>query len=78
MPLTDTAIKSAKTTDKPQKLADEKDLFLLLHPNGSQYWRMKYRFEGKENGLESVDNHASHMTAAVIATKEAKRSASLS
>lgn len=28
--------------------------------------------------LESVDNHASHMTAAVIATKEAKRSASLS
>lgn len=28
--------------------------------------------------LESVDNHANHMTAAVIATKEAKRSASLS
>ncbi|WP_374479511.1 tyrosine-type recombinase/integrase [Zoogloea sp.] len=51
MPLTDTAIKSAKPTDKAQKLADEKGLFLLLHPNGSKYWRMKYRFEGREKGL---------------------------
>lgn len=47
MPLTDTAIKSAKPTDKAHKLADEKGLFLLLHPNGSKYWRMKYRFEGR-------------------------------
>jgi integrase len=51
MPLTDTAIRSAKPTEKPQKLADEKGLFLLVHPNGSKYWRLKYRFDGKEKGL---------------------------
>ena len=26
-------------------------MFLLLHPNGSKYWRMKYRFMGKEKLL---------------------------
>lgn len=51
MPLTDTAIRNAKPTDKPIKLADEKGLFLLVHPNGSKYWRMKYRFGGKEKLL---------------------------
>ena len=51
MPLTDTAIRNAKPTDKPIKLADEKGLFLLVHPNGSKYWRMKYRVGGKEKLL---------------------------
>lgn len=51
MTLTDTAIRSAKPTDKPVKLADEKGLFLLVHPNGSKYWRQKYRFGGKEKIL---------------------------
>jgi len=51
MPLTDTAVRNAKPGDKPIKLADEKGLFLLLNPNGSKYWRMKYRFEGKEKLL---------------------------
>lgn len=51
MPLTDTAIRNAKPTDKPIKLADEKGLFLLVHPNGSKYWRMKYRIGGKEKLL---------------------------
>lgn len=41
MPLTDTAIRKAKPGDKPYKLPDEKGLFLLLHPNGSKYWRQK-------------------------------------
>lgn len=51
MPLSDTAVRNAKPTDKPVKLADEKGLFLLIHPNGSKYWRMKYRFGGKEKML---------------------------
>lgn len=49
--LTDTAIKKAKAADKPAKLSDEKGLFLLLHPNGSKYWRFKYRFDGKQKEL---------------------------
>mgnify|MGYP001445058843 CR=1 FL=1 len=51
MPLSDTAIRNAKPGDKPYKLPDEKGLFLLVHPNGSKYWRQKYRFAGKEKML---------------------------
>ncbi len=51
MPLSDTAVSSAKPTDKPYKLSDEKGLHLLVHPNGSKYWRLKYRFNGKEKTL---------------------------
>lgn len=51
MALSDTAIRTAKPTDKPYKLSDEKGLFLLVTANGSKYWRLKYRFNGKENLL---------------------------
>ncbi len=51
MPLTDTAIRAAKPTDKAFKLFDEKGLFLLINPNGARYWRFKYRFSGKEKTL---------------------------
>lgn len=51
MPLTDTAIRAAKSAEKPYKLPDEKGLFLLIHPNGSKYWRQKYRYAGKEKTL---------------------------
>jgi hypothetical protein len=48
--LTDT-IHNAKPGDKSRKLADKKGLFLLIHPNGSKYWRLKYRYGGKEKML---------------------------
>jgi len=51
MALTNTAILNAKPEAKPRKLADEKGLFLLIHPNGSKYWRLKYRFGGTEKLL---------------------------
>lgn len=51
MPLSDTAIRKAKSTDKPQKLADGGGLYLLLNPNGSKWWRLKFRFDGKEKLL---------------------------
>lgn len=51
MPLNDTAIKAAKPGEKPQKLADEKGLFLLLKPTGAKLWRVKYRFAGREQLL---------------------------
>ena len=51
MPLTDTAVRSAKPTEKARKLSDEKGLFVLIHPNGGKYWRFKYRFDGKERLL---------------------------
>lgn len=51
MPLTDTAARNAKPSDKPRKLSDEKGLFLLVTPNGGKWWRLKYRFAGKEKML---------------------------
>lgn len=49
--LTDTAIRKAKHGDKSVKLSDGGGLYLELHPNGSRYWRMKYRFGGVEKRL---------------------------
>jgi len=49
--LSDTTCKNAKPKDKPYKLADEKGMFLLINPNGSKYFRLKYRFAGKEKVL---------------------------
>jgi integrase len=44
-------VRKAKPSSKPKKLSDGGGLFLLLHPSGSKYWRMKYRFMGKEKLL---------------------------
>ncbi|MGO4416421.1 tyrosine-type recombinase/integrase [Cupriavidus sp. KB_39] len=51
MPLTDTAIRTAKPTDKTQRLFDGGGLYLEISPSGGKWWRMKYRFGGKEKRL---------------------------
>ena len=51
MPLTDPAIRTAKPAEKPYKLSDAGGLYLEVHPNGSKYWRLKYRHAGKEKRL---------------------------
>jgi integrase len=51
MSLSDTFIRNAKPADKPKKLWDAGGLFLLLNPQGSRWWRLKYRFNGKEKLL---------------------------
>ncbi|WP_036247012.1 integrase arm-type DNA-binding domain-containing protein [Methylobacter sp. BBA5.1] len=51
MPLSDVTCKNAKPQEKPYKIADEKGMFLLVNPNGSKYFRLKYRFAGKEKTL---------------------------
>ncbi|NDU91328.1 MAG: integrase arm-type DNA-binding domain-containing protein [Ferrovum sp.] len=49
--LSDAKIRNAKPQEKPYKLTDEKGLYVLAHPNGSKYWRLKYRFLGNEKTL---------------------------
>ena len=49
--LTAREIDSAKPKDKPYKLADGAGLYLEVMPTGAKYWRMKYRFAGKEKRL---------------------------
>ncbi len=48
MPLTDVAVRSAKPREKAYKLADSQGMYLEVMPNGSKYWRLKYRIDGKE------------------------------
>ncbi|ENI7549031.1 TPA: DUF4102 domain-containing protein, partial [Salmonella enterica] len=51
MALTDTAIRKPRPTDTPFKLGDSAGLYLLIKPNGSKLWYMKYRIDGKEKKL---------------------------
>jgi integrase len=58
MPLNNVRVESAKPGEKQYKLADERGLYLLVHPSGSKWWRMKYRFgprkDGKPGNAEKV------------------------
>lgn len=51
MPLSDTSIRNAKAQTKPLKLFDGGGLFLLVTPAGGKWWRLKYRYGGKEKLL---------------------------
>jgi hypothetical protein len=65
MALTDTAVRNAKPglkpgkdknekpipVDGPYKLFDERGLFLLVTPSGGKWWRLRYKFDGKEKLL---------------------------
>lgn len=51
MALTVLAIKNARPRAKAYKLFDEHSLFLLVTPTGSKYWRLKYRYLGKDKVL---------------------------
>lgn len=48
MKLSHTAVQNAKPKEKPYKLADGGGMYLHVQTNGSRYWRLKYRFNGKE------------------------------
>jgi len=51
MALTDLYIKRLKARPKDYWISDEKGLRLLVKRNGSRYWRMNYRFLGKQKTL---------------------------
>ncbi len=51
MALTDLQVKNAKPKDRQYKLSDGGGLFMLVHPNSGRYWRLAYRFDGKQKTL---------------------------
>lgn len=51
MALGDVKGRSAKPVANACKLTDGDGMVLLVHPNGSKYWRLRYRFCGKEKRL---------------------------
>ena len=51
MPLSATAVQSAKAKAKSYKLSDSGGLYLEISPKGGKWWRYKYRFDGKEKRI---------------------------
>ena len=51
MALTDPKIKQAMSKTKPYRLSDARGLYVEVQPNGSKYWRLKYRIAGREKRL---------------------------
>ncbi len=51
MALTDSKVKQAKPKEKSYKLSDSKGLHVFVTTAGAKYWRLKYRFLGKEKLL---------------------------
>lgn len=51
MSLTSTKIRSTKPKKKTFRLFDGKGLYLEVSPKGGKWWRLKYRFNGKEKRL---------------------------
>ena len=51
MPLTNLKVDKAKPKEKQYKLADERGMYLLIHPKGGKWWRLDYRYQGKRKTL---------------------------
>ncbi|WP_245732472.1 tyrosine-type recombinase/integrase [Solimonas aquatica] len=51
VPLTEIQVRTAKPQEKAKRLFDGGGLYLEVSPAGGRWWRLKYRFEGKEKRL---------------------------
>ncbi len=48
MKLTVLKIQNFKPREKPYKKSDGIGLYILIEPNGAKYWRLAYRFQGRQ------------------------------
>ncbi|MBI5137137.1 MAG: integrase arm-type DNA-binding domain-containing protein [Nitrospirae bacterium] len=51
MPLTELSIRNARAGEKAARMSDGGGLYLQMEPNGGKYWRLAYRFGGKQKTL---------------------------
>lgn len=51
MALTDITIRKLRSGAKPYKQSDGGGLYVLVQPDGGRYWRLAYRFGGKQKTL---------------------------
>ena len=68
MSLTHLKIAAAKPQQKPYKLTDAQQLYLVVQPSGAKLWRMNYRYAGRQKTL-----HLGPWPALGIADARAKR-----
>ena len=55
MPLTDTIIRNAKPSNKTRRMFDGGGLYLEVSPKGGKWWRLKFRFDGKEKRHDNIN-----------------------
>ena len=76
--LTDLAIRNARPRNKKYKLSAGRGLTLIVMPDGAKYWRLRYRFGGKEKeislgrpypelSLREAENRADQFRAVIAA-----------
>ena len=51
MPLTATIVKDAKGRGRPYKVSDSGGLYMFVQPTGQRYWRLAYRWGGKQRTM---------------------------
>lgn len=71
--LTDLAIRSAKASSKPFKMADALGLYLFVKPNGSKLWRFDYTVSKKRKTASLGQYPAVKLTEARAARDDLKR-----
>jgi hypothetical protein len=49
--LSDIQVRKAKPEAKPYKLTDERQMYLLVNPNGGKLWRFNYTFDRKQKTM---------------------------
>jgi Arm DNA-binding domain len=47
MPLTDVTVRQVRPKEKEYRLSDERGLLVVVRPNGAEWWRLRYRFQGR-------------------------------
>ena len=70
--LPEVSVRNAKGRVKPYKLSDGGGLYLLVNPNSSKYWRLKYKLYGKEKVLALGVYPAVSMSEARVGAVKAK------
>ena len=73
MPLTDVKCRNAKGQIKPYKLSDAGGLHMLVNADGAKYWRLAYRWHGKQRTLALGVYPAVGLMEARAARDDAKR-----
>ena len=74
MPLTDLKCRNAKRKIKTHKLSDGGGLHLLVNADGAKYWRLAYRWHGKQRTLALGVYPVVGLAEARAARDDAKRS----
>ncbi len=72
MPLKELEVRYTERRSRPFKLFDGAGLFVLVKPNGTKLWRLKYRMNGRENTLCLGQYPSVSLAAARMKRNEAK------